>query len=571
MDFPMFRPAPALLLALVAAAALPACKTGTGGTKKVATEEVNQADPGPSYRNGLATLKAGEGGGKVDYEAALRHFEEAVQIAETNGTPNAKYYYNAAWTAERLGQDSKSEGWYRKALGVDAAMSQASQNLAYLYIRNGRAAEAADLFRQALDRDPKSLNIKNNYAAALGEAGQYDQAVSTVYEILAQDAENVQAYKTLSRIYFLQGNHKMSRLASGDALKKNDKDADIHNNIALTFLKEGNEGAAVEEFKKAIELDAGNVEANLNLGFLALDSGDYQLAGKCFNTVIGVDPGSTDAHIGLAVAYRGNQSFDEAVAEYDRVLGVDPKNKTALLNKAIVQNNFLDDQKSADKTLADFERFYPSDPALAEVKAKIDRRKSEKDEAARMLAEMERLEKERAERYTTQSALATKRIGTASAMLEKYRTLVPDESFNEVLQQYIDGVKDALEVEDLDYLTEAVTYLDEFVRDQYVPGEFGATIGEYDGTAPTAPTAPPTDPAAGGTSGTEGGAADPAAATPAAATPAAGATGGESGTGGETGAETGAGGSDGGAASAGDAAPTATDGGGTSGDTPPPQ
>jgi hypothetical protein len=112
----MNRQTKTLLIAATALLMLSlSCKTTGGGNVKKMQE--SDTDPAPSYQNGVAVLDAGADKGKTDYEKAFAYFDNACRIAaphDVSEDPNnpkvskdlrkPEYFYNAGWTAVRLGR-----------------------------------------------------------------------------------------------------------------------------------------------------------------------------------------------------------------------------------------------------------------------------------------------------------------------------------------------------------------------------------------------------------------------------------------------------------------------------------
>ena len=468
------------LLALVAFSSL-SCKTG--GTPRGDLQEESDTDPDPSYRNGVAVLNAGADGGRTDYDKAFGYFDNACQIATPHNVSEdpesprmskdlrkPEYFYNAAWTAERLGRDSDAEDYYQRSLEIDGAYTPALINLANLYASSGRPSKAADIYEQYMSSNDKDVAMMLNLAGALGESGDLEGAEKWIQQVLFEDPDNDQAYKVLARAYYQLGKYDMALLLNEMASNIKEEDSEIRNTMGLTYMRQDDEVRAGEQFQKARELDPTNLEANLNLGFLALGSGDFQLAAECFNAVLQRYPGDIDAHLGLAVAYRGIADFDSAIAEYDTILGIDSCNKLALVNKASIQDILQQKYQDSLKTLDVYVQCHGT-PEVAEQISMVTQHKTDLEQQIRDADELERLLKERMAQAKIEGEALQKLIERGYMLYDLFgeRADEIDFSFNEALNFYVLQAEDSIALgDDPEYIKACAGYLDTFILDEYL-------------------------------------------------------------------------------------------------------
>lgn len=97
-------------------------------------------------------------------------------------------------------------------------------------------------------------------------------------------------------------------------------------------------------------------EAYYRLGFYYFKSADYVSAQKAFDSVVNQFPHlerSHNAQLMLAKSYENRQNFEKAIEVYDNVSNRHPDGKRAgqaLINKARIQRDFLNDKKEAERT-----------------------------------------------------------------------------------------------------------------------------------------------------------------------------------------------------------------------------
>lgn len=403
------------MMALVAGLALFGCKKTTpGGTWD---EETMGQDPIANFQNGVFILQSPDKNGIVDYTTAYTRFNTAAQLGA-----GAKASYNAAWTAQVLGQPAESETHYRQALQADPTYESALFALAALLQDQGRAAESAELFSTYLETSPDNLDVRNDLVNAHAAAGNYDAATSEAQQILRQDPENAAVYRNLSAMYYDQGNYGMAQLCNEKALALNDGDAGVYNNMAVTYLQQSDEPAAIEKLQTARKINPNHFEANTNLGYIALNSGDYGLALQCFEKSIAAQPADLDAKLGLAVAARGVNDFDRAAKLYDEIIKADPNQQAAYFNAATLHEKYTKDYSKALKYLEDFRDSHPGLSPSHEVFSRMDRvQQSKNAEEERKRQEAQRKKEEEDRQRRNQEILDT--MGTVIAGLKTQMTV----------------------------------------------------------------------------------------------------------------------------------------------------
>lgn len=458
------------------------------GDSEPEIDESLVTDPAFFFDRGVTTLKSPNSKtGQVDYESAYTDFKRASEL----GSDNPKTHFNAAWTAERLGQIQSAEKHYRAALTADPAYSSALFNLASLLTGAERYDEAVEIYRNYLGAKPDDHEVHNSLVDALTRSGQYEEALAEAQLILQADPANVAAFRNLSRTYFAMGEYGMSQLCSDKARTLQDGDPGIYNNMGVTYLQQGELPAAIEQFKTAIKIDPDNVEANLNLGYVALDSGDYRLALTCFTAATTASPESVDGLLGLAVAQRGVKDYEGASATYERIIKIDPANELVYFNAATLHEKYTKDFKKAKAMLQAYVDVNQGSVSPDhEVFARIDRiDESERLERERLakIEEEKRLAKEREERQRAQLGELANRMAAYNKKMEAANCpAVVEMGMLEDFAMIAEQGNMVVEAEDFGMAGDMITFLDQM---EPMLDEMAAMCGGGDAPPPEeAPT-----------------------------------------------------------------------------------
>ncbi|MBM76632.1 MAG: hypothetical protein CMK59_14595 [Proteobacteria bacterium] len=395
--------------------------------------------------------------GEVNYQQAYDLFDQAAQVGSF---PRA--YYNAAWTAEQLGQNEKAEGHYRKAFEGDSGNTDYLYALTDLLIDNGKSAEAVPILQQKLESGTGN-DIEFRYALihAMTIAEQYDDAVKQIQQILLTDPQNVEAYRLLSRNYFSQGKYSMSLLCAEKAYAFAEGDPAISNNKGVTYLVMGDDVKAFKEFQAALEKEPNHLQANLNLGFTALNSGNYQLAQQSFDKALITDPSNLDGKLGLAVALRGLKDYKAAEKLYDELLKSDNKSKMVYFNAATLQEKYVEDYNSALKILEEYKALNPSD---LDAQSRIERVQESKRIVEERKAEEERKRKEAEERAKRQREQFDNMKTAVKTLASDIQALESCEAAMEVTMEaamYLEQGQMVIEMDDIDMAADVEPFIND--------------------------------------------------------------------------------------------------------------
>jgi tetratricopeptide (TPR) repeat protein len=170
---------------------------------------------------------------------------------------------NAAFRRKAIAEDIVG---YETMIRRDPRRRQLHDDVAQLYLGQGRAAEAAAHLEESVRIDPRSAAAHFNVATALTVAGRIDEAIDQYREAL--------------------------RLEPGYAL--------AHNNLGNALVSRGSSGDALQHFREAVRLDPSNAEAHYNVGSLLRARGELAPAADQFRAALALKPDWVPAVASLA-------------------------------------------------------------------------------------------------------------------------------------------------------------------------------------------------------------------------------------------------------------------------------
>jgi tetratricopeptide (TPR) repeat protein len=179
------------------------------------------------------------------------------------------------------------------------------------------------------------------------EQGRYAEAVERLKIATALLNTNAQAWNYLGLAYHHAGQPGQAERAYQRALALDHDLTEAHYNLGCLWLSENRlEGAKTE--LTAYTLRRGNsLDGFLKLGTAQLRARELAAAEKTFNDALKLNPQSAEALTSVGLVRVQRQRADEAVAWFKKALKEQPDYSPALLNLAIVEQEYLKDRAAA--------------------------------------------------------------------------------------------------------------------------------------------------------------------------------------------------------------------------------
>jgi tetratricopeptide (TPR) repeat protein len=260
--------------------------------------------------------------------------------------------YDAGLVRERLGDDGRAAAAYQLTIEARPDFAPAAQNLARVWIRQGKRDEAERLLRARLARG-EGVALHVGLAEVELAADKLDEAEAECRAALRSDEKNVPAMVLLATTYARKKRFELARMVLENARQVDPSDAAVWNRLGFVELALGNRAQAIEHFKTAAALRSDYPEAHVNYGAMLADADDFAGAEQELSLAVKYAPRSAGAWLDLGNAYRGLQRFDDAEKAYGKALELDPRLVEAQFDLALL---YLDVEKPGLSTLQRLER-----------------------------------------------------------------------------------------------------------------------------------------------------------------------------------------------------------------------
>ena len=240
--------------------------------------------------------------GAGDPEAAIAHFEKALQIA-----PNFTLALNN-WgnLLAELNRFDEAEQKYRAALNLREEDEYAWYNLARLAERKGNLKEAEQYYMSAMQNSPDNSHIPNNLGLMYAGQGRFEEATVMYERALSIDAENPLPLNNLGQTAEKQGRTDAALEYYSRALRLKPSFLVALNNIVSLLSRMGRSDEARTWFEKAFEADPNNGDVHNSYGYYLYTLGQFEKARQQFQTALAYIP-----EFPLALNNLGNLEMDQ--------------------------------------------------------------------------------------------------------------------------------------------------------------------------------------------------------------------------------------------------------------------
>jgi tetratricopeptide (TPR) repeat protein len=197
----------------------------------------------------------------------------------------------------------------------------------------------------------------------LVDAGKYPEAIETLKTATTLlGGTNALAWNYLGVAYQHAGELAEAERAYNKALSLNRGLDEVHFNLGCLWLAENKLEAAKVEFTACTMRQPNAVEGFLRLGAVQLRTHDPSAADRTFNDALRISPQNPEALNGLGLARLQRGRATEAAQCFDGALKQQPDYRPALLNLAIVAQQYLKDRQLALDKYREYLALKPTPP-----------------------------------------------------------------------------------------------------------------------------------------------------------------------------------------------------------------
>jgi tetratricopeptide (TPR) repeat protein len=234
---------------------------------------------------------------------------------------------NTAFHAKAIAEDIVG---YESMIRRDPRRIQLHDDVAQLYLDQGRASEATAHLEASVRLRPESAAAHFNFGTALTLAGRLDEAIDQYRQALQIKPDYALAHNNLGNVLVGRGKRGEALEHFREALRLDPSNAEAHYNVGSVLRSWGDLAEAVVQFRRALELKPDWIPAVASLAWLLATAPDAALrdpdqavrfAERAAELTARRDASALDV---LAAAYAEAGQFDRAVAASELALAMNP-------------------------------------------------------------------------------------------------------------------------------------------------------------------------------------------------------------------------------------------------------
>lgn len=279
---------------------------------------------------------------KLLAQGRLEEAKQQTQASIASGGISVEAY-NLLGIIDAHAKDySGAQDAFEQALKLDANSIKTHNNLASLYVAEGKAQLGESEFKKSLTLAPADNDANYNYGLLLLANGAPSQAIIHLMRVHPQTLET---RFNLVRAYLQAGKTAEGlKLAQQISAEKKD-DVQLHFTLGTLLASEKQYKAGEVELEKADALQPGVFEVLFNLGQSYLRSGNYTKAEAVLNRALKLKPDSADALYVQAQVYSEQSRPVDALELLVRAHKLAPQNTDVifLMARLSMTQNFYED------------------------------------------------------------------------------------------------------------------------------------------------------------------------------------------------------------------------------------
>ena len=256
------------------------------------------------------------------WQNTLTLFDYTLKVTKDN--PVAENSYGVVLFNE--GRNEEAEQHLRSAIRMAPTFVTAIDNLAKLYLKEGRYNEALANFYEIIKHDEGTAEIYYNAATALSIQKEYDEAIKYFEKSLELGPNDPDTHKRMGITLLAAGKYERAIFHLKESLRIRSSQAEVYINLGSAYSYLDQYGPAMQNWKKALELKPDSADVLNNLGWLyaTYEDATTENANKAIEyarrscELTGYnDPVYLDT---LGVAYAAAGKFEEAKAMAGKAL-----------------------------------------------------------------------------------------------------------------------------------------------------------------------------------------------------------------------------------------------------------
>jgi tetratricopeptide (TPR) repeat protein len=262
-----------------------------------------------------------------------KDYQEAANILTpyvASTTDDTAAWFDLAFAATALGDKSKAEEAYNKAIALNPKLFPAQLNLAVLLSGQDRQKDALPHLAAAIELKPEHARAAALYASALAATGDRAKAREYYDKSMALDANAPFTLFGSGRLAIEEKNYALAEQQLTHAVELGPADTNARLELARVYELSNQPDRAIEAYRGFLADNPSFAPAHRHMGQIFFEQGKMDLAALQFEEAAKLAPSDEDDW-NLARTYSAAKKPDQALPRLARLQRRDPNNYEMLL------------------------------------------------------------------------------------------------------------------------------------------------------------------------------------------------------------------------------------------------
>jgi tetratricopeptide (TPR) repeat protein len=244
------------------------------------------------------------------YDSALKHFQKAIERAQTF-QPKAADYLNEARREIRAKHPKEAEEAINQAQALDPKSEEVYYVRAYLARRTSRPGTALEALDKALELKPDYEEALDELWKLLEEERRFALAVRKFQELSKKPPENLWALYYLGRAHLASGNYEQAEVALAEVVRLRPDNFGFHESYVETLQKLAKTVSPIQRYEELVKKFPQPI-VKLWLAQLYIEGDQTREAVKLLQEIGQSEAVLDDVALRLALAKRFEDAGDKA-------------------------------------------------------------------------------------------------------------------------------------------------------------------------------------------------------------------------------------------------------------------
>jgi tetratricopeptide (TPR) repeat protein len=253
-----------------------------------------------------------------NWDKAIEFFRGSTDLDEKNAAAKLGLSEALVRKGDSILEENSTAAkfFYDEAIQLNPKNAGAYASLGEMYDLLDKKDPALENYKKALSLDADLTELYGPIGILHYQKGEIAEADNYLTKAMTVSADNAETQLFLGLVRYTQNRNDEALAAFRRSIQIDPASPEAHYYLGEVLDRLKNTQEAIAEYKKAIELNPNYTEAWFDLGVAYYNGEKYEDAVTAYKQTIKLKNDYGEAHANLADSYRQMQKYDEAIGEY---------------------------------------------------------------------------------------------------------------------------------------------------------------------------------------------------------------------------------------------------------------